>query len=67
MARQGIRQPGKGVCYHIGETGHMQHVPGALSNEGELSLLPGCPRLRDSVKGGRQWLVVGLQLEVVAL
>ena len=67
MALRGILGPGKTVRYNIGDTGLVQHVPNALSNEGELSLLPGCPRLRDSVEGCQQQLVVGPQLELVAL
>ena len=67
VAHWSVQQQGKGVCHHIGDTRYMYHVPGALSNEGELSLLPGCPQLRDSVKAHQQQLVVNLQLELAAL
>ena len=42
-------------------------VTGALSNERQLPLLPGCPGLRDTVEGRQQWLVVSPQLELAAL
>lgn len=45
----------------------MDDVTGALSNEGQLPLLPGCPGLRDTVEGRQQRLVVGPQLELAAL
>ena len=42
-------------------------MTGALGNEGQLPLLPGCPWLRDTVEGCQQWLVVSPQLELMAL
>ena len=62
-----VWQSGKRICHDIGDTGHVDDVFGALSNEGQLSLLPGCPGFRNSVKSRRQRLVVSPQLELAAL
>ena len=45
----------------------MDNVSCALSNEGKLTLLPGCPRFGDSVEGRQQGFVVSPQLKLAAL
>ena len=67
VACRDIRWPGKGICHDIGDTRHVDGLPAALSNEGQLSLLPGCPGFKDSVKGPQQRFVVLPQLKLVAL
>ena len=66
-AHGGSWQLGKCIGHHIGDTWDVDDVTSALSNEGKLPLLPRGPRLRDTVQGCQQWLVVSLQLELAAL
>ena len=66
-AREGVWQSGKGVDHNIGDTGHVDEIPGALSNKGQLSLIPGCPGLINSGEGHQQGFVVSPQLKLAAL
>ena len=45
----------------------MDNVSCAFGNESKQALLPGCPRLGDSVEGHQQRFVVRPQLELAAL
>ena len=67
VARRGVQQPREGICHNVGCPWHVDNVSCTFSNECKLPLLPGRPRLRDSVESSQQRLVVGPQPELSAL